>query len=77
MNTWIEKFDTYLVKELNTDINVIRNAKSFPECGIDSLELIYLIQNIENLLNIKIKDEDIFKLKNYSELINYITVVME
>lgn len=77
MDNWIAKIDTYLAKELNTNIDVIRNAKSFPECGIDSLTIIYLIQNIENLLNIKIKDEDIFKLKNYSELINYITTVME
>lgn len=77
MDNWITKIDLYLAKDLNEDIDVIKTAKSFSECGIDSLCILYLIQNIENLLNIKIKDEDIFKITNYSELINYLTIVIE
>ena len=72
MDNWQEKIDAFLMNELKTEIDVIKNAKSFTEFGIDSFGIIYLVQNIESLLDIKIKDEDIFKISNYTELNNYL-----
>ncbi len=75
MNNWIEKIDAFLISELKTEIDVIKNATSFTELGIDSFGIIYLVQNIESLLNIQIKDEDLFKISNYVELLNYVDSV--
>lgn len=72
MNNWHKIIDTFLINELGIEIDVIKNANSFTELGIDSFGIIYLVQNIETLLNIKIKDEDIFKISNYTELTNII-----
>jgi acyl carrier protein len=42
------------------------------EMGLDSIEILYMVNLLENKLNISIPDKDISRLENYNTTINYL-----
>jgi acyl carrier protein len=54
-----------------TDTEII-NATSWANLGLDSLDTVELIMQMEDTFNITVEDDDAEKLKNYNDLITYI-----
>jgi acyl carrier protein len=54
-----------------TDAEII-NATSWTNLGLDSLDTVELIMQMEDTFNITVEDDDAEKLKNYNDLITYI-----
>jgi len=65
-----EKIQKILVEQLGEDANNINKDTSFEELGLDSLDTVEMLMQMEEEFNIEIKAEDIGK--TVGELVDYI-----
>lgn len=65
-----EKIQKILVEQLGEDANNINRDTSFEDLGLDSLDTVEMLMQMEEEFNIEIKAEDIGK--TVGELVNYI-----
>jgi acyl carrier protein len=66
-----EVIDAIKKASKKTDTEII-NATSWTNLGLDSLDTVELIMQMEDTFNITVEDDDAEKLKNYNDLITYI-----
>ncbi len=70
-NTY-NKVITIVTQKLNQDKETIVQAHSFQDLGVDSLDMVEIIMELEEQFNIEINDEDAEKLTNLTEVVTYI-----
>ena len=67
------KIMAVVTKYLNIDIIINNNIAQFDKTtSFDNLTMLEIIMRLENKFNIEINDNDLSKLKNLDELINFI-----
>ena len=68
-----EKVKKFIVDEFKVSEDQIKDEASFLEdLGFDSLDVSTLVQDVENMFDIRIPDEDLDKLTTVGELVNYV-----
>ena len=68
-----EKVKKFIVDEFKVSEDQINDEASFLEdLGFDSLDVSTLVQDVENMFDIRIPDEDLDKLTTVGELVNYV-----
>ena len=68
-----EKVKKFIVDEFKVSEDQIKDEASFHEdLGFDSLDVSTLVQDVENMFDIRIPDEDLDKLTTVGELVNYV-----
>ena len=68
-----EKVKKFIVDEFKVSEDQIKDEASFLEdLGFDSLDDSTLVQDVENMFDIRIPDEDLDKLTTVGELVNYV-----
>ena len=66
-----EKVKKFIVDEFKVSEDQIKDEASFLEdLGFDSLDVSTLVQDVENMFDIRIPDEDLDKLTTVGELVN-------
>ncbi len=70
-NTY-NKVITIVTQKLNQDKDAIVQAHSFQDLGVDSLDMVEIIMDLEEQFNVEINDEDAEKLTNLTEVVDYI-----
>ncbi len=64
-----------IVDKIGVDENEVKDEASFTsDLGVDSLDVMEIMLEVEKTFNIKIPDEEAEKLTTVGSLINYITV---
>ena len=66
-----EKLVAYVVNELEIDEDKITPESTFESLGIDSLDVVEMIMELENELGIELEMED-QNISNFKELANFI-----
>lgn len=68
-----EKVKKFIVDAFKVSEDQIKDEASFLEdLGFDSLDVSTLVQDVENMFDIRIPDEDLDKLTTVGELVNYV-----
>ena len=68
-----KKVKKFIVDEFKVSEDQIKDEASFLEdLGFDSLDVSTLVQDVENMFDIRIPDEDLDKLTTVGELVNYV-----
>jgi acyl carrier protein len=69
----LDKLKKMISEKVGLNGQVIDENKDFVmDYGVDSLDLLLLISDIEDLLRIKISNEDAVKLKSFSDVKKYV-----
>ena len=66
-----EKLAKYAARTLELDIDVIRPDSSFESLGIDSLDVVEMIMDLESELGVELEMED-QKITTFQELADFI-----
>ena len=69
--TIFEKVQEVLVKELSLDQEEVTMEKTFTDLGIDSLDLVELVMELEEEFDITIEEAE--TLQTVGDVVNYIT----
>lgn len=69
--TIFEKVQEVLVKELSLDQEKVTMEKTFTDLGIDSLDLVELVMELEEEFDITIEEAE--SLQTVGDVVNYIT----
>ncbi len=69
--TIFEKVQEVLVKELSLDQEEVTMEKTFTDLGIDSLDLVELVMELEEEFDITIEEAE--SLQTVGDVVNYIT----
>jgi acyl carrier protein len=59
-------------KKLSVDEALIKKAKSFEALGADSLDMVEIVMEIEEVFNLEISDEEAENIKSLSQAIDLI-----
>ena len=66
-----EKLVSYAAKQLELDIDEITPDSTFESLGIDSLDIVEMIMDLESELGVELELEEA-KITNFGELANFI-----
>lgn len=66
------KISSIIAEKLHIDGASINPQSTLQDLGADSLDMVDIIMKIEEELGIEINDEDVEKLHNVQDLINYV-----
>ena len=66
-----EKLAKYAARTLELDINDIRPDSTFESLGIDSLDVVEMIMDLESELGVELEMED-QKISNFQEMADFI-----
>lgn len=73
-----ERADTYnkvvavVTEKLNTDVDAVKQATSFENLGADSLDMVEIVMQLEEVFGAEIKDDDAEKLTSVDHVVDYI-----
>jgi len=69
----LKKIKDFMVEEFKIDEGEITNDATFLEdLGFDSLDVSTLLQDVEDMFDIRIPDEDLEKIDTVGKLVDYI-----
>ena len=66
-----EKLVSYAAKQLELDVSEITPESTFESLGIDSLDIVEMIMDLESELGVELEMED-QKISNFQELADFI-----
>lgn len=66
-----EKLVSYAVKQLELDADAITPESTFESLGVDSLDIVEMIMDLENELGVELDMED-QKITNFRELAEFV-----
>lgn len=72
MNETATKINSIIAEKLHIDSTEINSQSTLQDLGADSLDMVDIIMKIEEEFGIEINDEEIEKLHNVQDLINYV-----
>ncbi len=58
-----------VAKEMNTTVSAVEEATSLQDLGVDSLEMIEIVMNVEDRLGIAINDRELREVTSMPELL--------
>ncbi|RLB83677.1 MAG: acyl carrier protein [Deltaproteobacteria bacterium] len=68
-----EQVKSIVMEQLNiTEDECVPEAKSIDDLGADSLDLVELIMAMEDHFDLEISDDDLAKITNVQDVVNYI-----
>ena len=67
-----EKLVKYAAKQLELDESEITPDSTFESLGIDSLDIVELIMDLEEEFDLQIPDEDLPKVSTVQDIVDYI-----
>ncbi len=77
MENFKVRFDNFLMEKLSINHAELKPDTKFSDLGVDSLDMVELLIELEKVFNISISDEDAERIATIGDAEQYIRVKME